>query len=414
MNKNIYLLLLIFCLILNFGCLGRKKNDIEQAKANLEEYIANAENMIDLANSEFSIKPAEVLSNKPFDEKDEYNFTDQQTKYLSTDEFLAKVNRDFFLATEFGKPKSSVSISLNILDANELLGLGDDTESASLVMPQFKPSVLHFWDGTSGDAKYKVDKNTEELEYNHFLLEASKPIRSIDFDVQFKHYISTAYRLDSANPRIKVGDDYIAMKSNADGEVKLSYPKSLAEKLSEVQGFYKDGRALRKSGNSSYSISSAENIAWLKKVLPIYEEAISLIDEQKLKTAQEVEAHLKSKLPLKPAKDAQMEFAKYYFSGPVDHLMVYVKNDKPQNITKKVNVKLLKEIDAVGKEGYYVAVDVTKQLKGIVDVQGNWIINPIYDDIRAIGEERFDVREGRIGTPRKLDAKNKKFIDLLP
>lgn len=413
MNKIICFLLLTSCSFLNYGCLGGKKNDIEQTKVELEDYIEKAENMIDLANSEFNVKPVQVIS-KTFDEKDTYNFTEQQTKYLSIDKFLIKLNKDFFLATEFGKPTSSASISLNILDANELLGLGDDAEKASLVMPEFKPSVLHFWDGTSADSNYKVDKNTEELEYNHFLLAAAKPIRSIDFDVQFKHAISTAYRLDHNHQKIKVGNEYIEMKSNANGEVKLSYPKSLSEKLSEVQGFYKDGRALRKSGSSAYSISSAENIEWLKKTLPIYEETISLIEEQKLKTAQEVETHLKSKLPQKPAQDAQMEFAKYYFSGPIDHLMVYVKNDKPENVTKKVNVKLLKEMEVIGNEGYFVAVDETKNLKGIVDVKGNWIINPIYDNIRALGEEKFDVREGRIGTPRKLDAKNKKFIDLLP
>jgi hypothetical protein len=111
-----------------------------------------------VADLEFSVKPVKINSTNAFDDKDYRNFTDQQTKYLSIDEFLAAVNKDFFLATEFGKPKSSVSISLNILDANELLGLGDDAEEASLVMPQFKPKVLHFWDGTSADANYKVDK----------------------------------------------------------------------------------------------------------------------------------------------------------------------------------------------------------------------------------------------------------------
>ncbi len=414
MNKNIYFLLIISFLFLNFGCFGGKNDDIGQVKADLEEYIANAENMIDLANSEFSIKPVEVIPSKPFDEKDTYNFTTQYTKYLSIDEFLTAVNKDFFLATEFGKTKSLASISLNILDANELLGLGEDVEKASLVMPQFKPSVFHFWDGTSADANYKVDKNTEELEYNHFLLAAAKPVRSIDFDVEFKHYLSRPYLLDSANPKIKVGNDIIEMKSNANGEVKLSYPKSLSKKLSEVQGYYKDGRALKKSGSSSYSISSAENIAWLKKVLPIYEETISLIDQQKLKAAQEVKAYLKSKLPAKPAQDAQMEFAKYYFSGPVNHLVVYVKNDKPLNVTKKVNVKLLKDMDAIGKEGYFVAVDETKGLKGVVDVNGNWIIKPIYNDIDAMGGEKFGVMEGRVRSPQKLDAKNQRFIDLLP
>ncbi|WAC41108.1 hypothetical protein [Pedobacter sp. SL55] len=412
MVKNNYFLLLLYCLVFYYGC-AANNNEIKQIKSELEDDLEKSESMIDLANAEFSVKPAQVIS-KPFDEKDAYNFTDQLTKYLSIDEFLATVNKDFFLATEFGKPKSLASVSLNMLDANELLGLGDNVEKASLVMPKFKPSVLHFWDGTSSDANYKVDKDTEELEYNHFVLAAAKPIRSIDFDVQFKHAISKPYRLDSARTRVKVGNDWIEMKSNANGEVKLSYPKALAEKLSEVQGFYKDGRALRKSGSSSYSISSAENIAWLKKVLPIYEETISLIDQQKLKRAQEVKAYLKSKLPEKPAKDTQMEFAKYYFSGPVDHLMVYVKNDKPQNITKKVNVKLLKEIDVIGKEGYFVAEDVARGLKGIVDINGNWIIKPIYNDIDAMGGEKFGVMEGRIRSPRKLDAKNKKFIDLLP
>ena len=406
-------MLLLCCVGANFGCSTANQNNVEKIRRELESQIEKYEEMIDLANSELSVKPVQVIS-KPFDENDDYNFTDQQKKYLSIDRFLAAVNRDFFLATEFGKPKSSVSISLNILDANELLGLGDDVEEAAVVMPQFKPAVLHFWDGTSAVANYKLDKNAEELEYNHFLLEASKPIRSIDFDVHFTHSISTAYRLDNANPKNKVGEEYIEMKSNNYGEVTLCYPKKLSDKISEVQGFYKNSRALRKSGSSSYSISSAENIEWLKKALPIYEETISLIDKQKLKTAQEVETYLKGKLPTKPAQDAQMQFAKYYFSGPVDYLMVYVKNDKPQNVTKKVNVKLLKEMDAIGKEGYFVAVDGTKELKGIVDAKGNWIINPIYDNIRAIGEEKFDVREGRIGTPRKLDAKNKKFIDLLP
>lgn len=414
MIRNNYLLLFICCQFFNYGCSQEKKNDIGQTKARLEEYIEKSENMIDLVQVEFNIKPVQVNSNKAFDENDEYNFTDQQTKYLSTDDFLSVVNKDFFLTTEVGKPKSFVSISLNLLEANEFLGFGENVEEGYSVAPQFKPGILHFWDGTSADANYKADKNAEELAYNHFLVDASKPIRSVDFDVEFKHYTSTSYRLDTSHPKVKIGEDWIEMKSNADGEVKLSYPKSLSEKLSDVQGYYKNNRALRRSGRSSYSISSAETVAWLKKTLPVYKEAIALIDQQKLKTDQEVDSFLKSKLPEKPAEDAQIEFSKYYFAGPVNYVLVYVKNDKPLNVTKKVNVKLLKEIETIGKEGYFTAVDGAEELKGIVDVKGNWIINPVYDDIRAMGEEKFSVREGRIGTPKKLDAKNKKFIDLLP
>lgn len=414
MTKNSYLLLFIYCLFINYGCSQGKKNDIEQTRAELEEYIGESENMIDLARLEFSVKPVQANSNKAFDEKDEHNFTDQQTQYLSIDDFLSTVNKDFFMTTEVGKPKSFVSISLNLLEANELLGLGDGVDEVYAVAPQFKPSILHFWDGTSADAKYKADKNAEELEYNHFLVDAIKPIRSVDFDVEFRHHTSTPYRLDSSHPKVKIGNDWIEMKNNAEGEVKLSYPKSLSEKLNDVQAFYKNDRAFKKSGSSSYNISSAQTIIWLEKSLPVYKEAIALIDQHKLKTDQEVDAFLKSKLPKKPAEDAQMEFAKYYFTGPVNYIMVYVKNDKPQNVTKKVNVKLLKQIEAIGKEGYFTAVDGAEELKGIVNVNGDWIINPIYDDIKAMGEEKFSVREGRIGTPKKLDAKNKKFIDLLP
>ncbi|RZJ82100.1 MAG: WG repeat-containing protein [Flavobacterium sp.] len=411
-KQNIFL----FCLavFLFYGCSAGKENEMAETRENLENLIADAENQIDLAAIEFSLKPTTVIPKGDFDENDYRNFTDQPNKYLSEDEFIAAVKKDFFLTSKFGKPKSEVSISLNLIDVKELLGLDLSIDEVYKNAPKFTPNVLHFWDGTATNANYKASPADKELEYNYFLIDASKPIRNIDFDVAFKNYKSTGYRLDLSKPKIKVGNNWIELKSMEGGKVKINYPKALASSVAEVQGFYKDNRGLRSSGRTAYSISSQATVTWLKQTLPIYKKALEEIDQGRIKAPHAVKAFLDVKLPKKPADTATMEYSKHFFSGPVAYVMVYVRDEKPTNTLKKVTVNLLKERDEIGKEGYFVAVDGAKQLSGIVDAKGNWIINPIYDKIDAMGDEKFDVREGRIGTPKKLDAKNKKFIDLLP
>ncbi|RZL34953.1 MAG: WG repeat-containing protein, partial [Pedobacter sp.] len=363
---------------------------------------------------EFSVKPTTVIPKGDFDANDYRNFIDQPIKYLSEDEFIATLKRDFFLVSKFGKPKTEVSISLNLINVKELLGLDLSIDEVYENAPKFTPITLHFWDGTATNANYKASPADEELEYNHFLIDASKPIRNIDFDVAFKNYKSPGYRLDLSKPKVKVGNHWLEMKSNEPGEVKINYPKALASNVAEVQGFYKNGRALNKTGSTSYSISSQATVEWLKQALPIYEKALEEIDQGRIKAPHAVKAFLDVKLPKKPTDTTKTEFSKHFFSGPVAHVMIYVRDEKPTNTLKKVKLGLYKQWDEIGKEGYFVAVDEAKQLSGIVDAKGNWIINPIYDKIEAMGEEKFNVREGRIGTPKKLDAKNKKFIDLLP
>lgn len=408
--------IVFFCcaVFLFSGCLSLPDSDMAESKENLENLIADAENQIDLADVEFSLKPTTVIPKNDFDEKDYRNFTDQQNKYLSEDEFISAVKKDFFLASQFGKPKSAVSISLNLINVKELLGLDLSIDEVYENAPKFTPNVLHFWDGTVASANYNASPANDELEYNHFLIDASKPIRNIDFDVWFKNYKSTGYRLDLSKPKIKVGNSWLEIKSNEAGEVKINYPKALANRVAEVQGFYKDGRALRKSGSTAYSISSKATVAWLKEALPVYKKAVEEIDHERLRAPHALKSFLAEKLPKKPADTNTIEFSKHFFSGPVAYVTVYIRDEKPTNTLRKVTVNLLKEREEIGKEGYFVAVDDAKQLSGIVDVQGNWIINPTYDKIDAMGDGKFNVREGRIGTPRKLDVKNRKFIDLLP
>lgn len=161
------------------GCSAGKENEMGEARENLENLIADAENQIDLATIEFSLKPTTVIPKGDFDENDYRNFTSQPNKYLSEDEFIAALKKDFFITSKFGKPKTEMSISLNLIDVKELLGLDLSIDEVYENAPKFIPTVLHFWDGTTANANHKASPADDELEYNNFLIGASKPIRKL-------------------------------------------------------------------------------------------------------------------------------------------------------------------------------------------------------------------------------------------
>ena len=397
-------------------------NDLQKTRDELQAHIDETENLIDITSLE--VKPSSLSSKEAFDENNQYNFTSDYIRYFTVDEFLSFIKKDEQIDAEVIKPNNLVKLSVDVMDLNNLLGLeiGDNAIIANA--PSFIPSTIHFWDGTrlavngnyqtldTTKIKERNGQDANGFKYNEFLIPVDKPIRALDFDVKFKHKGFTGYRLDSVNKIAKVDGGQIELLSNQNGEVKISYPQVMDKRIGETHGFYKNGEMLKNSGRTSYSIPSIEMIEWLKKTLTTYQKAVDLIDNKELKSKQEVDAYLAKKLLKKPAQSDKKAFAKTFYAGPVDHIMIYVENSKPESATKKVTLKLHKDDRESFNEGYFVAKDSKNNKYGIVDAKGNWIVNPTYDDIRAESEGKFSVYQNRIGRVRKLDALNKKFVDL--
>ena len=407
-------------IILQSACLS--PNDLQKTRDELQDHIDETENIIHLTS--LKVKPSSLSPKEAFDEKNQYNFTSDYVKYLTVDEFVSFIQKGEQIDAEVIKPNNLVRLSVDILDLKELLGLAIGDNALIANDPEFIPTMLHFWDGTTlaVNGNYKTldttklnDENVDDvnqLGYNEFLIPSDKPIREVDFDVKFKHKSFTGYRLDSINKIADVDGGRIEWLNNQNGEVKISYPQVMDKRIGETYGFYKNGEMLKKSGRTSYSIPSIEMREWLKKTLPTYQKAVDLIDNKELKTKQEVDGYLAKNLVKKPAQTDKKTFATTFYAGPVDHIMIYVENSKPESVTKKVRMKLHKDDRENFNEGYFVAIDSKNNKYGIIDAKGSWIINPTYEDIKAESKGTFSVYENRIGTVRKLDIQNKKFIDL--
>lgn len=419
--SKIKIFILVYCfIILQSACLSR--NDLQETRDKLQDHIDETENIIDITSLE--VKPSSLSPKEAFDENNQYNFTSDYIKYLTVDEFVSFIQKNEQIDAEIIKPNNLVKLSVDVMDLNNLLGLeiGDNAIIANA--PLFIPSTIHFWDGTTlaVNGNYKTldttkikERNGQDangFKYNEFLIPVDKPIRAVDFDVKFKHKGFTGYRLDSVNKIAEADGGRIEWLSNQNGEVKISYPQAMDKRIGETCGFYKNGEMLKNSGRTSYSIPSIEMIEWLKKTLPTYQKAVDLIDNKELKKKQEVDGYLAKNLSKKPAQSDKKTFAKTFYAGPVNHIMIYVENSKPESVTKKVSMKLHKDDRENFNEGYFVAIDSKNNKYGIIDAKGTWVINPTYEDIKAESKGTFSVYENRIGTVRKLDVQNKKFVDL--
>lgn len=396
-------------------------NDLRKTRDELQAHVDEIENIIDLTS--LRIKPSNQSGKNDFDEKDENNFTVDLVKYFTVDQFASYIQKNEQIDAEVIKPNNLIKVSVDVIDLKDMLGLEIEDNSLIANDPTFIPTSLHFWDGTTlaVNGNYKTldtakldEENADgsQLGYNEFLIPSDKSVKMVDFDVKFRHKSFTGYRLDSVNRIVKTDGAQIEWRGNQNGEVKVSYPKAIDNRIGETFGFYKNGKMLKSSGRTSYSIPSITVLEWAKKSLPIYQKAIDLMDKQELKSKQEVDDYLAKNLQQKPVEKDAKTFATTFYSGPVDYIMIYVENAKPENVVKKVTLKLHKDDREWFNKGYFVAKDSKNKKYGIVDARGNWIINPTYDDIRAESEGKFSVYENKIGRVRKLDVLNKKFVAL--
>ena len=423
LSRTFNILLIFFGLLLQTSC-SLELSEVQKMKNELEDHIDVAENKIDLSQTAFKFKPVEKNSPDP---TGYYDIETLSEKYSSIDEFMSDLQSEkYFIYPQIIKPETFVKVSLTLTDVLAILNINTDEDNSFNRIPQFIPTTLHLWDGTSTavNGKYRTDvashrlnyvalqDSDDELEYNQFMIQGAKPIRSIDFDVKFNNYGFKRYRLNNAVNTVETDQGLVDLEQNQNGEITIRYPTKMSVKVRDVIGLTKTGKGIKSSGNSSFSVPSKEMVVWLEKSIPLYKSTISLIDDETLKSKKDIESHLKKILPVKPESGEEKEFKTYFFSNSVDEILIYVEDEKLQNDTRQITLQLLKEKNEIGKEGYFTAHDKQRDLTGIIDVNGNWVLEPSYISMEAIGENNFRAQTSSVSQVYKLDLNNKKLVPL--
>lgn len=247
---------------------------------------------------------------------------------------------------------------------------------------------IFFRDGTE---KNCTELNVQKLEpsnngHNQDLCKAdrgelniatAKPVERMTFDVNFRS--SPAFRkvvLDKDHPKVTLekGEIY-QLTSLKDGSASFQVSTSKVVDF-DVQGISSSGKPLLNTGSSSNSMPSDAGIAALQN---FYIELLKTSDEfSQFNNSQGLYHHLQ-KLEssfFSAQSHLKQQQVEYYFEATPVSIDIFV-YDPVEESTIEMEMSAARPYRDV-----YIAYDKKTDLEGLVDISGNWKVNPTYDEIR--------------------------------
>lgn len=174
---------------------------------------------------------------------------------------------------------------------------------------------------------------------------------------------------------------------------------------------YKNGKYLKCTGSQTFT--SNYKIAQLKAYINALEKAKIEVVNQKIKTKEEVKSFVEAnseKSTLVP--DKTTTFSKY-FSTKIDKIVISVlQKAKPVEAIHTYYIPKFK-LNKYKELGYEVCADTKAKKMGIIDLDGNWIIQPTYYDLSSLGSRNYIkevTEEDNTNILHWFDKINKKLI----
>ena len=359
------------------------------------EYLANFENI------NFKLK----AGNKDFNPKDNSNFRtikfDRLVSVEEVDSFFkqARVNVSSIY------PYNVFNIDKDESDLIKFLGLDNfyfmDNPHMEAI---YTPTKVNFLDGSSVNAsEYEISHETIQKKHgvtdedgyvdvvfdklssiekliwdqsntfkHYFAINSSKPVASLDYEVQFIIPKSETFSLSKTNKIAHTNFGEIKLLEINNASASLLIPSQLKKRF-EVYAIYKDGRVMKQLSQNSNTVYSDEQKKGFADLLQIYELAEAEVTRKTIQDIDQLTKFIKTKFPFSTTN--YFEPTNYYFefdfAGPIDHLKIKVLNLEEKPEVFNVSVSLRND-----EKEFILSRDLDSDLYGILDVKGDWVVKP--------------------------------------
>ena len=245
----------------------------------------------------------------------------------------------------------------------------------------------------------------------YFYQSNCKPIIELEVKVITNFAITKEYILEKNQKSIKIDNFDITIIKLNDNEITYSLPTELAEKI-EVNAIYKNGEYLKSTGSQTFE--SNYKIAQLQSYINTLKKAKIEVLNQKLKTKNELKNFVESNIEKSTMKPDKTTTHSKYFSTKIDKIVFSIfQKDKPVKAVHSYSIRKF-QIDRIMETGYELCVDTKTKKMGVIDLNGNWIIQPIYHHLTQESFLRNYITEvtedDNTNIDYWIDKKNKKLI----
>ncbi|WP_435313646.1 WG repeat-containing protein [Cellulophaga fucicola] len=227
-----------------------------------------------------------------------------------------------------------------------------------------------------------ADTATTTVNSNGYLVHNFSSAKNIDsLNVNFIYSLPNVkeYIIDASTT--EVDTIVISYKKVDYNKVQITYPSYLEDNIVSIEAIHKSGEILEEKGISSNSKPTEEMLSYLKEVKSIFSKTIKKIDNNKIKTKEDLKNSLLQTVPQTPI-NSRTTYTTYSAKGDIDKIKLFINKDKPTLNTKKITIK--PPSYKKSNFGYYIAQDSTTNKSGFVNAAGNWVIKPTYNNLEYV------------------------------
>ena len=375
-----------------------KNKSLPEVKAYLEKQNIKIEKLIKLASTSIKITPGnvdlkEVRTTQKFD---------NSQKELIAKQFAKTLNRLYF-SPKVIYPNTDLSISYSV---KSLIYSVKDYDDYEFPKPILKLKKVYYQDGKTANFDKELHGRSDEAVDE---IKGTKWIDSIELEASY-HYPEAmqVINLNPEQPLQQLTDGKIQLLSISDGKASLKISPALKDKIYKIEGINAAGQAIEQYGSSSSSSTANYSVEFLNQYYEAGKSVIEKIDKASYKNVDELIDDLYSKIPKEDQnKPENLISATYNFRGNIAQINVFLKPEK----SAINNYRFVLKSTITFADGYGVAYN-KKDLAGILDKDGTWVIPPTLERLSHYKDDYFsgEVADDGYRSILWLDKVNRKLV----
>ena len=386
--------MLMLVMVCSFTSFGQNK-EVKERIDDLQESIDGIEQLDKMYDVQLIIKPGDTT----FDENDDFAFTNSVKPQEATKVFTQLQEKRFY--QDVMPPYSLLRIQdTDKFDWVRMMGVDNFFfDKNSDYLPVLTLEKVNFVDGTSKTAKEIWMPNQAELleddnsSFNdkYFLIKATKSVASIEYTVSMKgNQIETLYFSPSKTEQ-SFNSQTIKLSNWSGKEVGFQLSENVLNQVLGIDAVYKDGRFLDEKGSNSSTLPSKTKRKQLQNLSKFYAETIKSAKKNNFKTVKELDDYILKNQPEIDTITSNDVLKNYYFSGPPTEVRLYFSKGANQLTNQLVKSERVLGYGKMDKR--VVATDFKTLKKGVVDLQGEWLVKPEYYNISNQNDYFFTARK---------------------
>ncbi|MCQ4142652.1 WG repeat-containing protein [Chryseobacterium sp. EO14] len=221
------------------------------------------------------------------------------------------------------------------------------------------------------------------------VLERSKMIKKINYQVQIPLEETKIFYVSKSVETIETPFGKIELTGISGSKIQFNVPSVIKEKTL-AQALYKYARILRFRNSNNFTLFSNEKIEAYENYIKVLEQTQKLVSSNIINSEEKLEEYLAENTPksLKNIdENSSITQVNMEFSGPIDKVAFMVTISDSQLRTFQGTADLAYSDD---EKDYMVAQDFETRKLGILSKNGNWLVQPQFDDyFRKINRRYF-------------------------